>query len=43
LKKLTAAEQRRKEQEKSLQERLIAAEEHARLVRQRKSERSSMA
>ena len=42
-KKLSAAEQRRKEQEKSLQERLLAADQHAQMVRQKKSERSSMA
>jgi hypothetical protein len=41
--KLTAAEERRKEHEKMIQERLIAADQHAKLVRQKKGERSSMA
>jgi hypothetical protein len=40
--KLKAAEERRKEQEKALQEKLAAADEHAKIVRQRRSERSSM-
>ncbi|EPZ36268.1 hypothetical protein ROZALSC1DRAFT_29699 [Rozella allomycis CSF55] len=40
--KLNAAERRRKEQEKQLQEKLAAAEEHAKIVRTRKSAKNSL-